>query len=101
MLPLADNLESDEYKYEVHVYTGTKKHSGTTSNIKFVVAGTEGDTGIRKLQDGQRKVSENRTIDTNLICIPQFFFIFCMVTTFSETVNKFQKSNIASQSGYL
>ncbi len=45
------------YKYEVHVYTGFKKKSETDSKIFFVLSGTKGDTGVRRLDDGVRNVS--------------------------------------------
>lgn len=54
VLPLMDNVAVDEYKYEIHVYTGTDRKAGTKSNIQFIVAGTEGDTGVRTLHDGLR-----------------------------------------------
>ena len=44
-------------QYEVHVFTGFKKHSETESNIQIVVIGTDGDTGVLCLNDGIRKVS--------------------------------------------
>ena len=57
MLPLVDNYDEDKYEYELHVYTGVKAKSGTDSRIGFVLAGSESDTGIRKLADGKRQVS--------------------------------------------
>ena len=56
-LPLSDNHDMDEYEYEVDVVTSTKKGAGTTSNVYIIVVGDEGDSGIRQLKDGQRKVS--------------------------------------------
>ena len=56
MLPLVDNYADDKYKYEVHVYTGVKARSGTDSKVSFVLAGTQADTGIRKMEDGERQV---------------------------------------------
>ena len=50
------DLEKGMYAYEIHVYTGFKKHSETDSNISLVVIGTEGDSGVMKLTDGERKV---------------------------------------------
>ena len=55
LLPLVENFSDDRHTYEVHVYTGAKAHAGTDSNVKFIVAGTKADSGIRKLDDGVRK----------------------------------------------
>ena len=53
--------------YEVHAYTGTKSESQTKSNINFILAGTKGDSGIRCLDDGVRKVHMK---DINLLNRP-------------------------------
>ena len=50
-----DNDETDEFVYEVHVYTGLKSNSGTESKVSVIVAGTVSDSGIRKLEDGVRE----------------------------------------------
>ena len=56
-MPLFDNYPDDvEHKYEVHVYTGLRSNAGTDSKISMVVVGTESDSGVRKLEDGLRKV---------------------------------------------
>jgi len=54
--PLEDNLPTDEYHYQMTVYTGVKKHGGTTSKVSFILSGDESDTGARRLFDGKRKV---------------------------------------------
>ena len=59
MYPLLDNYKTDPAAYELHVYTGNKKHADTQSNISFVVWGTEGSSGIRRLRDGVREVSKS------------------------------------------
>ena len=55
-LPLIDNASGDSYSYEVHVYTGAKKHAGTESNVYMEVLGDADETGERRLEDGVRKV---------------------------------------------
>ena len=54
--PLEDNLPTDTYHYQVTVNTGLKKNSGTQSRIQFILSGDEGDTGVRRLFDGKRRV---------------------------------------------
>ena len=56
MLPLADNFAEDAYDYELHVHTGFTRHSGTRSKVYFRLYGTEGETGVRKMNDGVRDI---------------------------------------------
>lgn len=46
----------DEHIYEVHIFTGNVRNGGTDANVSLVIAGTESDTGVRLLVDGERKV---------------------------------------------
>ena len=55
-LPLLDNDESDSYSYEIHVYTANKKNAGTDSRVYFILRGETGDTCVRCLEDGKRRV---------------------------------------------
>ena len=55
-LPLIGNLPLASHNYEIIVYTGKRKNAGTDSNVSFILAGINGDTGIRQLNDGARKV---------------------------------------------
>ena len=56
-LPLLDNFDNDEYEYEVHVYTGLKRHAGTKSEVYIHIFGENISTGIRHLNDGRREVN--------------------------------------------
>jgi len=56
VLPLVDNYDEDEFQYLIHVHTGFKMSSGTKSKIFFRVNGTEGETGVRRMDDGVREV---------------------------------------------
>lgn len=51
MLPLVDNILTDTYFYEITVFTGMRRGAGTRSNISFVLAGDNTDTGVRQLKD--------------------------------------------------
>jgi len=55
--PLVDNYDEDEFQYLIHVHTGFKRTAGTKSKVFFKVNGTEGETGVRKMDDGFRQVS--------------------------------------------
>ena len=61
-IPLADNDPTHAYGYNVSVLTGLRPHAGTTSNVCLILAGDHGDTGMRLLGDGKRKVR----LDTRL-----------------------------------
>ena len=41
--------------------TGIRGKAGTSSKVRFVISGDDGDTGVRKLDDGQRKVIHQST----------------------------------------
>ncbi|XP_070186772.1 polycystin-1-like protein 2 [Littorina saxatilis] len=58
---LKDNLVDDSYFYLLTVHTGMRKEAGTLSNVKFIIMGEEGDTGVRILSDGKR------TLDTGSV----------------------------------
>ncbi|XP_076445170.1 polycystin-1-like protein 2 [Babylonia areolata] len=58
---LRDNLVDDSYFYLVTVHTGIRRGAGTLSNVKFILTGQGGDTGVRVLSDGKR------TLDTGSV----------------------------------
>ncbi|KAK3091662.1 hypothetical protein FSP39_021645 [Pinctada imbricata] len=49
--PLSDNIITDTYYYQITVCTGFRRAAGTKSNIFFILAGNDGDTGVRQLID--------------------------------------------------
>lgn len=59
-----DNKFSDTYFYEISVYTGHRKGAGTDSKVKFLLSGFFGDTGIRCLNDTNRKPFRRGGIDS-------------------------------------
>jgi len=54
--PLEDNVPTDTYHYQLAVYTGVRKGSGTKSKPSLILSGDFADTGVRRLFDGKRKV---------------------------------------------
>ena len=56
VVPLVDNNPNHTYYYKVSVYTGLRQGAGTQSSVFFVVNGENGDSGVRIMNDGQRKV---------------------------------------------
>ncbi|ESP00683.1 hypothetical protein LOTGIDRAFT_157972 [Lottia gigantea] len=51
---LKDNHKDDEYFYLLTVETGLRKHSGTRSNVYFILSSQKADSGVRVLSDGER-----------------------------------------------
>ncbi|XP_052071086.1 uncharacterized protein LOC127709521 [Mytilus californianus] len=56
---MCDNKGCDEYFYMVTIHTGLRPVSGTKSNVCFIVAGENQDTGVRMLSDGNLKARFN------------------------------------------
>ncbi|XP_033125654.1 polycystic kidney disease and receptor for egg jelly-related protein-like [Anneissia japonica] len=65
--PLKDNDPRDKIKYEITVFTGVKKRSGTSATVSFMISGDEGGSGIRVFQDEKRKIFERGGIDTFIL----------------------------------
>ncbi|KAI3389555.1 hypothetical protein SNEBB_005250 [Seison nebaliae] len=61
--PLPDNNQNDDYFYEVIVYTGNRKNSGTRSNVAIILSSDERDTGIRVLEDEERPLFQRGSCD--------------------------------------
>ena len=53
---MADNHPDDNYFYELIVETGPLANHGTTSNVEFILKGSDESTEVRKLNDPGRKL---------------------------------------------
>ncbi|XP_053382148.1 uncharacterized protein LOC123562231 [Mercenaria mercenaria] len=69
--PLEDNLPTDNYHYQISVYTGIKKGAGTKSNISFIISGEERDTGVRRMFDGKRKTHDKGSIMNYILSVEE------------------------------
>ncbi|XP_060073681.1 polycystin-1-like protein 2 [Ylistrum balloti] len=56
---LSDTDRYDSYFYVINVTTGLRSQSGTKSNVSFVVAGENSDSGVRILSDGKSQGFEH------------------------------------------
>lgn len=54
-------------KYEVHVFTGNEKNSGTNANVFLTIFGKNGDTGKRPLKQRFRDLFERNQMDSFII----------------------------------
>ena len=47
VMPLSDNNPFDQYYYQIIVFTGQRKNSGTKSKVHFILSGSNSQTLIR------------------------------------------------------
>lgn len=92
--PLADNVVSDKFFYQLTVCTGMRRGAGTKSKISFVLAGDSFDTGVRELID-------EKGIKVN-ICYPNLLLNridlnhkkICRIFRFCSISFSFMKNNL-------
>ncbi|UJR16862.1 hypothetical protein I4U23_003760 [Adineta vaga] len=68
--PLPDNHSSDEYFYQIIVFTGQRKDAGTKSNVCFMLHGNEDQTPIRTFADPHRRILQRGGIDAFIMAVP-------------------------------
>ncbi len=69
IIPLKDNLKTNEYYYEVIVFTGTRPEAGTDSKVRMIVNGNNMETEIRVLNDTNKQVLRRGGIDSFLMSV--------------------------------
>lgn len=70
--PLSDNHWSDEYHYQILVFTGHRKNAGTQSKVHFILYGDQEQTPIRTLNEkSQGKVLQRNGIDGFVMSVPK------------------------------
>ncbi|CAF4456624.1 unnamed protein product, partial [Adineta steineri] len=70
--PLPDNDKSDQYYYQIIVFTGQRANSGTQSKVKkmnFVFDNDE--TSVRTFSDPHRKIFQRGGIDSFIMSVPK------------------------------
>jgi len=68
---LNDNQASDRYYYQILVFTGHRKNSGTKSKVCLILSGDDGQTQVRILSDSNRSVFERGGIDAFILSVPK------------------------------
>ena len=88
MTPLIDNEKSDEYYYEILVFTGQRRNAGTESKVnhfqvkntnsncfvlkvQFVLSGENDQTNVRIFSDSHRKLFQRGGIDAFIMSVPK------------------------------
>ena len=68
---LPDNHKSDQYLYQILVFTGHRKDAGTKSKVHFVLAGDDDETQVRTFADPHRLILQRGGIDAFLMTVPK------------------------------
>ncbi|CAF1470524.1 unnamed protein product [Adineta ricciae] len=68
---LPDNYKEDQYCYQILVFTGHRKGSGTKSRVHFIVAGNQDETGVRMFADPHRTIFQSGGIDAFVMTVPK------------------------------
>ena len=74
------NIADAGYDYEVHVYTGFKRNSGTKSKVYINIYGAASATGTRELTD-----IENRRVQF-IFFTYNMFLVVCDYVLFSSVI---------------
>jgi len=69
--PLPDNHQSDEFFYQIIVFTGHRKDAGTKSNVHFIISGDKDETNIRTFADPHRHILQRGGIDAFIMSVPK------------------------------
>ncbi|CAF1549867.1 unnamed protein product, partial [Adineta steineri] len=66
---LPDNLKQDQYFYQIIVFTGHRKRSGTKSKVHFILAGDQDETQVRIFADPNRKIFQRGGVDSFVMSV--------------------------------
>ncbi|CAF1336506.1 unnamed protein product [Adineta steineri] len=69
--PLSDNYSTDQYFYQMIVFTGHRANAGTNSKVHFILAGEEDETAVRTFSDPHRKILQRGGIDAFIMAVPK------------------------------
>ena len=73
--PLPDNHSSDEYYYQILVFTGQRNNAGTKSKVHFVLSGNDDSTQVRTFADPHRQIFQRGGIDAFIMAVPKSVFL--------------------------
>jgi hypothetical protein len=69
--PLPDNHKSDQYLYQILVFTGHRKDAGTKSKVHFILSGDTDETQVRTFADPRRTILQRGGIDAFIMTVPK------------------------------
>ncbi|CAF1250371.1 unnamed protein product [Adineta steineri] len=67
--PLSDNYSTDQYFYQILVFTGHQANAGTNSKIHFVLAGEEDEIAVPTFSDSHRKILQHGGIGAFIMAV--------------------------------
>ncbi|UJR25703.1 hypothetical protein I4U23_007054 [Adineta vaga] len=91
--PLSDNHPTDQYFYQIIVFTGQRKDAGTKSNVCFVLHGDNDDTQIRRLADPQRPVLQRGGINAFIMSVPKSLGLLSCIRLWHDNSGKGSSSS--------
>jgi hypothetical protein len=68
---LSDNHQSDQYLYQILVFTGRRKDAGTKSKVHFILSGDNDQTEVRTFSDPNRKIFQRGGINSFIMTVPK------------------------------
>ncbi len=71
VIPLPDNHKSDQYFYQILVFTGHRKNAGTKSKVHFILSDDTDDTQIRTFACPNRAILQRDGIDAFVMAVPK------------------------------
>ncbi|CAF4112645.1 unnamed protein product, partial [Adineta steineri] len=69
--PLPDNDKSDQYYYQIIVFTGQRANSGTQSKVHFILSSDNDETSVRTFSNPHRKIFQRGGIDSFIMSVPK------------------------------
>ncbi|CAF4173255.1 unnamed protein product, partial [Adineta steineri] len=91
--PLPDNHRSDQYFYQIIVFTGQRKGAETNSNVHFIIYGDNDETHIRTLADSQRKILQRGGIDSFIMAVPESLGLLNCIRIWHDNTGKGSSSS--------
>ena len=86
--PLPDNHPSDEYYYQIIVFTGQRNDAGTKSNVHFILYGLDDQTSVRTLADSHRRVLQRGGIDAFIMSVPKSLGLLNCIRIWHDNTGK-------------
>ncbi|CAF4282463.1 unnamed protein product, partial [Adineta steineri] len=91
--PLPDNHQSDQYFYQIIVFTGHRQNAETNSNVHFIIYGDNDETHIRTLADSQRKILQRGGIDSFIMAVPESLGLLNCIRIWHDNTGKGSSSS--------
>ena len=71
VIPLPNNHRSDQYYYQIIVFTGHRQEAGTKSKVHFILSGDNDDTPVRTFASPNRPILQRGDVDAFILAVPK------------------------------